>query len=76
VDDEGDPVSGAKVSIFFGIMTGNDSAYTNDDGWVEFSYDSIDDSRLWVTDLYINSVRVAGEYYLDDGETESYARPD
>jgi hypothetical protein len=76
VDDEGNPVPNVRVTINFTIFTGIDTAYTNDDGWAEFSYDSIDDSRLWVNDIYINSERVAGDFYLDDGETQSFTKTD
>jgi hypothetical protein len=76
VDDEGDPISGAKVTINFSIFTGIDTQYTDDDGWAEFSYDSIDDNKLWANDIYINSERVAGECYIEDGETQSFTKPD
>ncbi len=76
VDNEGDPVSGAKVAINFGIFNGFDNQYTNDDGWAEFSYDTIEDSRMSVIDIWINSVRVGGDFNLEDGDTESYTIPD
>ncbi|MGZ4965099.1 MAG: hypothetical protein ACXWC8_21300 [Limisphaerales bacterium] len=76
VDEHGDAVSGAKVTVIFSLMTGHDTEYTNDDGWAEFEYESIDSEKsLWVDDIYINGERVAGDFYIENGDTESYAAP-
>jgi hypothetical protein len=75
VDDEGDPISGAKVHISFDIFHGMDTEYTDDDGWAEFRYDTFEESKLFVSHITINDERVAGDFYLEDGDTNSYTRP-
>jgi len=77
VYDDGDPVSGAEVTIFFGVFSGFDTERTDDDGWAEFSYDSIDENeQMRVSEIYVDHQRVAGDFSLDNGETRSFTKPD
>ena len=50
-DSSGYPKSGVKVSVFFGIMYGNDKAYTNSDGWVTFTNL---DGNVTSANVYVN----------------------
>ena len=74
VDEDGDPVHGARVTIDHGWLTGIDSKYTDVEGWAEFSYESIEKSELWVTTIWIEGDEVAGGFYMSDGDTRSYTR--
>lgn len=73
VDEDGDPCSGRKVTIDFGYWTGIDSEYTDNDGWAEFEYESIDKDSLSVKNIWIDSEEVDSDSSLDNGETRSYS---
>lgn len=75
VDDDGNPVSDRAVNIQFSLFTGSDTQYTDSDGWAVFEYSSIARDKLWVDDIYIDSVHVAEDFYLENGETMSFTRP-
>lgn len=77
VYDNGDPFCGAEVGIFFGLFSGFETKHTDEDGWVEFSYDQIDeDERMLVSEIYIEGQRVSGDFYLYNGDTKSFTKPD
>lgn len=76
VDESGDPVSGATVTLNFSVMSGIGTEYTDSDGWAEFDYESIDKSEMWVNDVYVNGDRVGGDFYLENGETLSFSLGD
>ena len=76
VDDDGEPLSGRKVHISFSFWDGYDTVYTDDDGWAEFEYESIDaDKQMYVDDIYIDDVHVGEDFYLSNGDTKSYTKP-
>ena len=68
VDTHGRPVEDVKVFVSFGIWHGHDEAYTDEDGWVEFS--NLDG------DLVTGEVFIWGQSMGDistyDGKTYSF----
>lgn len=76
VDDDGNPVSGAGVSIHISSPWSHDTQYTDDDGWAHFEYDSFDSGkRVIVDDVYINGTHVSDDFILEDGDTKSFTLP-
>jgi hypothetical protein len=75
VDGNGDPVSGIRLTLNFSLMSGIGTEYTGGDGWAEFEYESIDRTSMWVNDVYVDGERVAGDFYLENGETLSFTLP-
>jgi len=72
VDDDGQPRHGRAVSISFGGLWGYETVYTDDDGWAEFNYESIDAASLPVSYLSIDGDTVATDISLADGDTLSF----
>lgn len=77
VDEDGNGISGVEIMIFFRLLEGHDSGYTDDDGWAEFSYDAIDDDKqMLCTKLYIDGDPVAEDFWVEDGDTFSFTKPE
>lgn len=78
VDDDGQPVSGAKVSYQCGDMSGVGTEYTDDDGWATFDIIEavICGPGPAVRRIWVNSVEVSDEsWYPADGDTMSFTIP-
>ena len=74
VDDDGDGVEGARVSIhFFGLVGGHLIEYTDEDGWAFFEIDSASSSSKNVETIYVNGEEVDSGLTIDDEETLSYS---
>ncbi len=72
VDEDGQPRRGAKVTISFsGIIGTIGSEYTDEDGWANFEYESIDDSQMFVDKIWVNGEEVDSGGVLDSCDTRS-----
>jgi hypothetical protein len=69
VGNDGRPRRGVTVFVNFGIWHGHDEAYTDSDGWVEFS--NLDDD-LVSAELFINGKEM-GNISTYSGKTYSFA---
>lgn len=73
VDEDGDPLEGISVSAsekgLFGASTPTE--YTNEDGWVEFSIESVVDDWFCL-DVSIGIGTVIEDYTFYDGDTASF----
>jgi|GEM_PF-3575267 len=67
VDEDGDPVSDKKITIDYGLFNGQESEFTNNDGWAEFS-----PSNRYVTCTVYIGGESYGELPIEDGETYSF----
>ena len=75
VDEDGDPKSGAEVSVsYMGLLSGFEEDYTDEDGWVSFSKgdNALGGRDVGVSKLFINGDLVKEDFYPDDGETMSF----
>jgi len=68
LNGSGNPKSGVKVSVFFGTWNCNDSSYTDENGWVEFSNL---DGDLVTAELYIDGEN-KGDISTYSGDTYSF----
>lgn len=68
VDSSGHKVSGAKVTVDFGIWNGQSSEYTDESGWAYFSNN---DGDLVTGEFYVNGESF-GEHSTYDGGTHSF----
>jgi len=71
VDQDGDPMSGIKVTADFGLLHGQSSDYTDDGGWA-----MIEASGDYVTcTIYVKGEN-QGEHPISDGDTFSFTIED
>jgi hypothetical protein len=68
VDSDGDPRSGVRVYVNYGLMNGGATEYTDDDGWAVFE-PSGDYSSA---EIYVDG-DCMGDYGIEDGETFSFS---
>ena len=75
VDEDGDAVSGASVTVHFSLLSGFSEEYTDSDGWAEFSNEYESEGKdLWIDTIYIDSDEVGGKFYASDGDTYSFTK--
>jgi hypothetical protein len=68
VDSDGEPRKSARVGVRrITLLGGAKSQYTDEDGWAEFDWPDLPATFI----ISVNGVD-AGEYALDDGDTESF----
>lgn len=77
VDEDGDGVRGAEVSVFYAsLLCPNASGYTDSDGWVEFEIDSAPPWGSLISKVAVNHEWVdENGFNPDDGDTFSYTLP-
>lgn len=68
VNGSGSSVSGARVSVHFGILRGQSTEYTDDNGWAEFSNA---DGDLVTGEFYVNG-QSFGSHSTYDGDSYSF----
>lgn len=65
VDEDGDPVSGRKVTVIFtSIFRGYLEEFTDDDGQAEFGFDDLDRGEA---EIFVGGEKY-GPYSIEDGE--------
>lgn len=69
VNQSGHPVSGARVTVHFGIWAGFHEGYTDNSGWVSFGNN---DGDLVSGEIYINS-KSFGKHSTYDGDSYSFS---
>lgn len=73
IDEDGDEVSGARVSLVEGgLIGGHLIEYTDSNGWAEFEIDSTDRSDFIFESINVDGDEVSGSLAIDDGETLSF----
>jgi uncharacterized protein YraI len=78
VDEDGNGVSGAKVSYQCGSMSGVGTEYTNSDGWAEFDiiHATLMGGTIPIQKIWVNSHEVSDDtIYPEDGDTFSFVLP-
>lgn len=78
VDENGDGVSGVKVSYQCGHMSGVGSEYTDDDGWAAFPIitETLGSGVIPIHKIWVDGEEVSDEVmYPSDGDTWSFTRP-
>lgn len=74
VDDDGDGIEGASVSMhFFGLVGGYLAEYTDEDGWAFFEIESTHSSEMIIETIYVNGNEVDSDLTIRDGESLSYS---
>jgi len=75
VGDDGDPVSGVKVTVSENVLLGHasESEYTDRDGWVSFGWNTIMENFYDVS-VYVEGTKV-GRYTFRDGDSTSFVYP-
>jgi hypothetical protein len=77
VDEDGDPVRGAKVTVFYGASVGgllpggSETRHTGSDGWAEFER-YVGTWGSLIERVYVNGELVGTSLTPDDGDTYSY----
>lgn len=71
VDDDGQPVKGARVAVHYSLT--QDQGYTDEDCWIEFEKNIMAGNGVRAT-IYVNGEEV-GKPWIEDGETFSFTRP-
>lgn len=71
VDDDGQPVEGAKVAVHYPWT--HDHGYTNEDGWIEFEKNIMTANGVRTT-IYVNGEEVDTPW-VEDRDTFSFTRP-
>ncbi|MDP2816039.1 MAG: hypothetical protein Q8O19_05110 [Rectinemataceae bacterium] len=68
VNEDGDPVKSARVSVDFGLLRGQSTEYTDENGWAEFSNL---DGDLVTGEFYVNG-ESQGDHSTHDGDSYSF----
>jgi len=69
VDEDGQGVQGTKVAVHYPWT--HDSAYSDEDGWVQFDKETTPWDGIETT-IYVNGDVQAEKTWIEDGETRSY----
>ena len=75
VNDEGDGVESVKVCCFYGLLSGFEEKYTDDDGWVNFDIPSevLSGRLISIKSIYVDGNEVLdGPEDMEDGDTRSF----
>jgi hypothetical protein len=74
VNENGDPISDAKVQCLYAMNAGAETVYTNEDGWGEFPIlGALLGGSAEVISIIVNDEEVQGErWYPEDGDTLSF----
>lgn len=78
VDGDGEGVQGVDVTCKYGIISGVQSEYTDEDGWASFPVveETTSSWHISVTTIWVNSVDMDVESFRpDDGDTMSFTLP-
>lgn len=78
VDEDGNGVSGVKVSYQCGAMSGVGTEYTDYDGWAEFEIVNqvLGGGPIAVHRIWVDGEEVSDDhFYPEDGDTFSFVRP-
>ena len=67
VDDEGNGQSGLRVTLDFGMMYGQSTEFTDDDGWANFEIGGDYDTCT----IFIDGDNY-GDHSVEDGESFSF----
>ncbi|NLJ06390.1 MAG: carboxypeptidase regulatory-like domain-containing protein [Sphingobacteriales bacterium] len=68
INRSGSPISGAKVTVHYGLWSGWDEGFTNSNGWISFSNNK---GNLVTGEFYVNS-KSFGEHRTNDGDSYSF----